>query len=57
MATWGLIVESTVGGGERKHVESYVLAHVEGEREVNLLHLRTPCSRRPMWNATRTAYR
>ncbi|MET9416331.1 hypothetical protein ABZY03_19520 [Streptomyces klenkii] len=39
MATWGLIVESTVGGGDRKHVESYVLAHVEGERDAALEEL------------------
>ncbi|MCF3106413.1 hypothetical protein IPZ58_33325 [Streptomyces roseoverticillatus] len=39
MATWGLIAETTVGGGDRKHVEAYVLAHVEGEREAALAEL------------------
>ncbi|MFE3642375.1 hypothetical protein ACFXOM_15420 [Streptomyces sp. NPDC059169] len=39
MATWGLIVEMTVGTGERKHSEAYVLAHVEGAREEALAEL------------------
>ncbi|MFE2987536.1 hypothetical protein [Streptomyces sp. NPDC059262] len=39
MATWGLIVEMTVGTGERKHMEASVLAHVEGSREEALAEL------------------
>jgi hypothetical protein len=39
MATWGLIVETTVGVGERKHAEAYVMAHVEGAREEALAEL------------------
>ncbi|MFB7198389.1 hypothetical protein [Streptomyces sp. NPDC056240] len=39
MATWGLIVEMTVGTGERKHIEASVLAHVEGTREEALAEL------------------
>ncbi|WP_225839235.1 hypothetical protein [Streptomyces sp. NK08204] len=39
MATWGLIVETTVGASDRKHVETYVLAHVEGTREEALSEL------------------
>ncbi|MEZ7002253.1 hypothetical protein [Streptomyces sp. AD55] len=33
MTTWGLIVETTVGFGERKHTEAYVVAHFTGSRE------------------------
>ncbi|WP_327136208.1 hypothetical protein OG311_39910 (plasmid) [Streptomyces sp. NBC_01343] len=39
MTTWGLILETTVGSGERKHTEAYVMAHVEGEREAALAEL------------------
>ncbi|MFF4179320.1 hypothetical protein [Streptomyces sp. NPDC001750] len=39
MTTWGLIMETTVGGGERKHIETYVLAHMAGTREDALLEL------------------
>ncbi|MFH8985633.1 hypothetical protein [Streptomyces varsoviensis] len=39
MATWGLILETTVGSGERKHTEAYVIAHVEGGRETALAEL------------------
>ncbi|WP_326777212.1 hypothetical protein [Streptomyces sp. NBC_01445] len=39
MATWGLIVEMTVGTGERKHMEASVLGHVEGSREQALAEL------------------
>ncbi|MFF3603111.1 hypothetical protein [Streptomyces sp. NPDC002463] len=31
--TWGLVMEMTVGLGERKHTEAYVMAHVSGSRE------------------------
>ncbi|MFH8620926.1 hypothetical protein ACH4A8_03320 [Streptomyces vietnamensis] len=31
--TWGLVMEMTVGLGERKHTEAYVTAHVSGSRE------------------------
>ncbi|MFD0337272.1 hypothetical protein ACFVH0_01010 [Streptomyces sp. NPDC127117] len=39
MAIWGLVVETTVGVGERKHAEAYVLTHVEGTREEALAEL------------------
>ncbi|MFD7097083.1 hypothetical protein [Streptomyces xanthophaeus] len=39
METWGLIVEATVGLGERKHTEAYVLTQVEGTREEALAEL------------------
>ncbi|MGW6786705.1 hypothetical protein [Streptomyces sp. NPDC054987] len=39
MTTWGLILETTVGFGERKHTEAYVVAHVEGSREAALAEL------------------
>ncbi|GAA0394880.1 hypothetical protein [Streptomyces luteireticuli] len=39
MATWGLIVESTVGTGDHKHTEARVLAQVKGERETALARL------------------
>ncbi|MEU3656820.1 hypothetical protein AB0E67_29230 [Streptomyces sp. NPDC032161] len=39
MTTWGLVMETTVGGGERKHIETYVLAHMAGTREDALLEL------------------
>ncbi|MFI7358894.1 hypothetical protein ACIBTP_33800 [Streptomyces avidinii] len=39
MTTWGLILETTVGLGDRKHTEAYVMAHVEGPRETALAEL------------------
>ncbi|WP_331763038.1 hypothetical protein OHA04_41260 (plasmid) [Streptomyces sp. NBC_01590] len=39
MAIWGLVVETTVGLGERKHTEAYVLTHVEGTRQEALAEL------------------
>ncbi len=39
VTTWGLVVEATVGLGERKHTEAYVVAHVEGSREAALAQL------------------
>lgn len=39
MTTWGLVVEMTIGTGERKHTESYVLAHSEGTRQEALAEL------------------
>ena len=39
MTTWGLVVETTVGIGDRKHVEATVVAHVEGDREEALAEL------------------
>jgi hypothetical protein len=39
VATWGLVIETTVGVGERKHTEAYVLTHVEGTREEALVEL------------------
>ncbi|MFF2780044.1 hypothetical protein ACFVU3_34710 [Streptomyces sp. NPDC058052] len=37
--TWGLVMEMTVGLGERKHTEAYVVAHVTGSREEALAEL------------------
>ena len=39
MATWGLVIETTVGIGERKHSEAYVLTHLEGTRDEALAEL------------------
>jgi hypothetical protein len=39
MTTWGLVVETTVGAGDRKHVEAYVVAHVIGSRADALAEL------------------
>lgn len=39
MAIWGLVIETTVGVGERKHAEAYVLTHVEGTCEEALVEL------------------
>ncbi|MCX4391720.1 hypothetical protein OG887_38515 [Streptomyces sp. NBC_00053] len=39
MAIWGLVIETTVGVGERKHTEAYVLTHVEGTLEEALVEL------------------
>ncbi|MFB6987867.1 hypothetical protein [Streptomyces sp. NPDC056304] len=39
MATWGLVMETTVGAAERKHTEAHVLAHLEGTREDALVEL------------------
>ncbi|MFJ6072823.1 hypothetical protein ACIQFU_18560 [Streptomyces sp. NPDC093065] len=36
---WGLVVETTVGTGERKHTEAQVVAHVTGSREEALAEL------------------
>ncbi|MFB7939637.1 hypothetical protein [Streptomyces sp. NPDC056049] len=37
--TWGLVMETTVGMGERKRTEATVLAHVTGSREEALAEL------------------
>ena len=37
--TWGLVVETTLGTGERKHTEAQVVAHVTGPREEALAEL------------------
>ncbi|MBT3167213.1 hypothetical protein HTV80_29575 [Streptomyces sp. Vc74B-19] len=37
--TWGLLVETTVGTGQRKHVETHVVAHVTGSRQEALAEL------------------
>ncbi|MEU5533747.1 hypothetical protein [Streptomyces sp. NPDC020362] len=39
MTTWGLVIETTVGVGERKHMEAHVLAHLAGPREQALAEL------------------
>ncbi|MEU3227003.1 hypothetical protein ABZ695_28095 [Streptomyces sp. NPDC006976] len=36
---WGLVVETTVGTGERKHTEAQVVGHVTGPREEALVEL------------------
>jgi hypothetical protein len=45
MTTWGLVIETTVGSGDHKHVEAYVLAHVTGSRAEALAELE-----RRAWN-------
>ncbi|MFI2639798.1 hypothetical protein [Streptomyces sp. NPDC018610] len=37
--TWGLVVETTVGAGDRKHTEAQVVAHVIGSRQEALADL------------------
>ncbi|WP_399884241.1 hypothetical protein ACGH7X_11265 [Streptomyces sp. BBFR51] len=37
--TWGLVVETTVGTGERKHTEAQVVGHVAGSRQEALEEL------------------
>ncbi|MGY0021370.1 hypothetical protein [Streptomyces sp. cg35] len=39
MTTWGMVVETTVGTGERKHLEGRVIGHMEGAREDALSEL------------------
>ncbi|MGW2106612.1 hypothetical protein [Streptomyces sp. NPDC001948] len=39
MTIWGLVMETTVGVGERKHGEAYVLTHMDGTREEALVEL------------------
>ncbi|MFH8774229.1 hypothetical protein ACIF83_25065 [Streptomyces sp. NPDC085866] len=39
MTTWGLVIETTVGAGERKHTEAHVVAHITGLREEALAEL------------------
>lgn len=39
MTTWGLVIETTVGAGERKHTEAQVVAHITGRREAALAEL------------------
>ncbi|MEG3626355.1 hypothetical protein [Streptomyces poriticola] len=39
MTTWALVVETTVGFRDRKHVEANVVAHVEGSRAEALTEL------------------
>ncbi|MFF4533656.1 hypothetical protein ACFY1P_30830 [Streptomyces sp. NPDC001407] len=41
MTTWGLIVETTVGTGDRKHTSGSVMAHLEGSRDEALRELET----------------
>ncbi|MFD4348943.1 hypothetical protein ACFWQ6_29390 [Streptomyces coelicoflavus] len=36
---WGLVVETTVGTGERKHTEAQVVGHVTGSRQEALAEL------------------
>ncbi|MEU7410160.1 MULTISPECIES: hypothetical protein [Streptomyces] len=39
MTTWGLVIETTVGAGDHKHQEAYVVAHVIGSRADALAEL------------------
>lgn len=39
VTTWGLVIETTVGVGERKHTEAHVVAHITGLREEALAEL------------------
>ncbi|OLZ66940.1 hypothetical protein AV521_26495 [Streptomyces sp. IMTB 2501] len=39
MAIWGLVVETTMSAGDRKHIEAEVLAHVHGSRAEALAEL------------------
>ncbi|MGV4987808.1 hypothetical protein [Streptomyces sp. NRAIS3] len=39
MAIWGLVVETTVSAGDRKHIEAAVLAHISGSRAEALAEL------------------
>ncbi|WP_256987994.1 hypothetical protein [Streptomyces sp. BR123] len=39
METWGLVLETTVGAGERKHIEAFVMAQVEGDKKAALAEL------------------
>lgn len=39
MTTWGLVIETTVGVGERKHTEAHVVAHISGSRAEALAKL------------------
>ncbi|WP_165686239.1 hypothetical protein [Streptomyces sp. KO7888] len=39
LPAWGLVVETTVGTGERKHTEAQVVGHVNGSRQEALAEL------------------
>ncbi|MEV5875564.1 hypothetical protein AB0L75_15280 [Streptomyces sp. NPDC052101] len=39
MSVWGLVIETTVSSGDRKHVEACVVAHVHGSRAEALAEL------------------
>ncbi|MFF7357125.1 hypothetical protein ACFZA1_31470 [Streptomyces filipinensis] len=39
MTTWALVVETTVGASERKHIEAHVVAHISGSRTEALAEL------------------
>jgi hypothetical protein len=39
MTVWGLVVETTVSAGDRKHIEAGVVAHVRGTRAEALAEL------------------
>lgn len=39
MPTWGLVIETTVGTGEHKHRDAYVVAHISGTRAEALAEL------------------
>jgi hypothetical protein len=39
VTTWGLVIETTMGAGDRKHTEANVVAHITGLREEALAEL------------------
>ncbi|MFC9547992.1 hypothetical protein ACFTXK_25675 [Streptomyces sp. NPDC056956] len=51
-ATWGLVVETTVGTGQRKHTEAQVVAHVTGSRAEALEELERRARTYRPWHPT-----
>lgn len=51
-ATWGLVVETTVGTGQRKHTEAQVVAHVTGSRAEALEELERRARTYQPWHPT-----
>ncbi|WP_432055798.1 hypothetical protein [Streptomyces sp. bgisy022] len=50
--TWGLVVETTVGTGQRKHTEAQVVAHVTGSRAEALEELERRARTYQPWHPT-----
>ncbi|MEU3945094.1 hypothetical protein [Streptomyces sp. NPDC029526] len=50
--TWGLVVETTVGTGQRKHTEAQVVAHVTGSRAEALEELERRARAYQPWHPT-----
>ncbi|MBD9730887.1 hypothetical protein IGX29_03450 [Streptomyces sp. H28] len=51
-STWGLVVETTVGTGQRKHTEAQVVAHVTGSRAEALEELERRARTYRPWHPT-----